>query len=69
MSAGKTYTISEEAYANKKAYVAKYSKEKYEHISLTVPMGEKEHYKELAKEKGMSVTQLFISAVKEVYDK
>ena len=61
--AGKTFTISEQAYANKKAYIAEYNKAKYDRITLNVPAGDKEKYKALAEEKGMSLTELFITAV------
>lgn len=61
--AGKTFTISEQAYANKKAYIAEYNKSKYDRITLNVPAGDKEKYKALAEAKGMSLTELFITAV------
>lgn len=61
--AGKTFTISEQAYANKKAYIAEYNKAKYDRITLNVPAGDKEKYKALAEAKGMSLTELFITAV------
>lgn len=67
MSIGKTFTISEEAYANKKAYVAEYTKANYESITLRIRKGEKAKYKELAQAKGMSLTELFIKAVNEAY--
>lgn len=61
--AGKTFTISEQAYSNKKAYIAEYNKSKYDRITLNVPAGKKAEYKALAESKGMSLTELFITAV------
>lgn len=58
-----TYTISEQAYANKKAYIQSYMKEKYDVISIRVPKGDRERYKELAKARGLSLTQFFIQSV------
>ena len=61
--AGKTFTISEQAYENKKRYIAEYTKAKYDRITIQVPKGKKEYYKALAEAKGMSLTELFITAV------
>ena len=61
----KKYTISDKAYKNKKAYINKYNKEKYDRILLVVPAGKKDYYKNMAEEKGLSLNRLFIEAVEE----
>lgn len=42
-------------------YVNEYKKEKYDRITLLVPKGEKERYKEMAKNSGMSLSEFFVS--------
>lgn len=45
------------------ACVSRYRSKHYDHISITVPKGERERYKALAARLGLSVNQLFIQAV------
>ena len=61
----KKYTISDKAYKNKKAYINKYNKEKYDRILLAVPAGKKDYYKNMAEKRGLSLNRLFIEAVEE----
>lgn len=45
------------------ACVSRYRSKHYDHISITVPKGERERYKALAERLGLSVNQLFIQSV------
>lgn len=63
MSIEKTYTLSEEAYRNKLEYIASYNK-KMARLTIQIEPNEKEHIKALANEKGMSVKELILSAIK-----
>ena len=56
---------SPEGLAAKKAYSSAYSKEHYELITLTVLKGEKEPIKHEAKKRGITLTKLFMTAVKD----
>jgi len=50
---------------NKLAYIREYSKEKYDRINLTVAKGMREHYKDIAESRGMTISSLFTTAVDE----
>ena len=63
MSKGKEYTISEEAYRNKLDYIAEYNK-KMARITIQVTPEEKEHIKALSQDKGMTVKDLILSALR-----
>ena len=63
MSKGKEYTISEEAYRNKLDYIASYNKSKARLVIQLEPE-EKEHIKMLAQDKGMTVKELILSALR-----
>lgn len=45
------------------ACVSRYRSKHYDHISITVPKGERDRYKALAERLGVSVNQLFIQSV------
>lgn len=45
------------------ACVSRYRSKHYDHISVTVPKGERDRYKSLAAKLGVSVNQLFVQAV------
>ena len=45
------------------ACVSRYRSKHYDHISVTVPKGERDRYKSLAARLGLSVNQLFVQAV------
>lgn len=47
------------------ACVSRYRSKHYDHISITVPKGERDRYKSLAARLGVSVNQLFIQAVEQ----
>jgi predicted DNA binding CopG/RHH family protein len=63
MSQKKEYSLSEEAYRNKLDYIASYNK-KFVRIQIQVTPEEKDKIKNLASEKGMSVKELILSAIK-----
>lgn len=63
MSIEKTYTLSEEAYRKKLEYIAAYNK-KMARLTIQLSPEEKEHIKALASDKGMSVKELILSAIK-----
>ena len=63
MSKEKTYTLSEEAYRNKLDYIAEYNK-KQARITIQVTPEEKEKIEALAAEKGMTVKELILTAIK-----
>jgi predicted DNA binding CopG/RHH family protein len=63
MSQKKEYIISEEAYHNKLRYIAEYNR-KMSRLTIQLTPEEKEHIKALASEKGMSVKELILSAIK-----
>ncbi len=48
------------------ACVSRYRSKHYDHISITVPKGERDRYKNAAERLGVSVNQLFINAVEEI---
>ncbi len=47
------------------ACVSRYRSAHYDHISITVPKGERDRYKALAARLGISVNQLFIQSVEQ----
>lgn len=47
------------------ACVSRYRSKHYDHISITVPKGERDRYKALAARLGISVNQLFVQAVEQ----
>jgi predicted DNA binding CopG/RHH family protein len=63
MSVKKEYSLSEEAYRNKLDYIASYNK-KFVRIQIQVTPEERDKIKNLASEKGMSVKELILSAIK-----
>jgi hypothetical protein len=63
MSSKKEYSLSEEAYRNKLDYIASYNK-KFVRIQIQVTPEERDKIKNLAIEKGMSVKELILSAIK-----
>lgn len=63
MSIEKTYTLSEEAYRKKLEYIAEYNK-KMARLTIQITPEEKERIKTLASDKGMSVKELILSAIK-----
>jgi predicted DNA binding CopG/RHH family protein len=63
MSSKKEYSLSEEAYRNKLDYIASYNK-KFVRIQIQVTPEERDKIKNLASEKGMSVKELILSAIK-----
>lgn len=52
-------TVSKKQQANVTRYVSKH----YDQIKITVPKGERDRYKALAAQLGLSVNQLFVQAV------
>jgi uncharacterized protein (DUF1778 family) len=63
MSQKKEYSLSEEAYRNKLEYIASYNK-KFVRIQIQVTPEEKENIKALADEKGMTIKDLILSAIR-----
>ena len=63
MSIEKTYTLSEEAYRNKLDYIAEYNK-KFVRVQIQVTPEERDKIKALAGDKGMSVKELILSAIR-----
>jgi uncharacterized protein (DUF1778 family) len=63
MSSKKEYSLSEEAYRNKLDYIASYNK-KFVRIQIQVTPEEKENIKALADEKGMTIKDLILSAIR-----
>jgi predicted DNA binding CopG/RHH family protein len=63
MSQKKEYSLSEEAYRNKLDYIAEYNK-KFVRVQIQVTPEERDKIKALASEKGMSVKELILSAIK-----
>ena len=63
MSPKKEYSLSEEAYRNKLEYIASYNK-KFVRVQIQVTPGERDRIKALADDKGMSVKELILSAIK-----
>jgi NRPS condensation-like uncharacterized protein len=63
MSKKKSYTLSEKAYRNKLDYIASYNK-KFVRIQIQVTPEEKENIKALADEKGMTIKDLILSAIR-----
>ena len=63
MSVKKEYSLSEEAYRNKLEYIASYNK-KFVRVQIQVTPGERDRIKALASEKGMSVKELILSAIR-----
>jgi len=54
------------AFSDKNAafkYINDYQKEKYDRITIMVKKGEKERYKDLAKERGMSMTEFIVDCI------
>lgn len=63
MSKKKEYRLSEEAYRNKLDYIAEYNK-KFVRVQIQVTPEERDKIKALASDKGMSVKELILSAIK-----
>lgn len=63
MSQKKEYILSEEAYRNKLEYIASYNK-KFVRIQIQVTPEERDKIKALASDKGMSVKELILSAIR-----
>lgn len=63
MSQKKEYSLSEEAYRNKLDYIASYNK-KFVRIQIQVTPEERDKIKALAGDKGMSVKELILSAIR-----
>lgn len=63
MSKEKIYTLSEEAYRNKLDYIASYNK-KFVRIQIQVTPEERARIKALADEKGMTIKDLILSAIR-----
>jgi predicted DNA binding CopG/RHH family protein len=63
MSSKKEYSLSEEAYRNKLDYIASYNK-KFVRIQIQVTPEERDKIKALASEKGMSVKELILIAIR-----
>jgi NRPS condensation-like uncharacterized protein len=63
MSQKKEYSLSEEAYRNKLEYIAEYNK-KFVRVQIQVTPEEKENIKALADEKGMTIKDLILSAIR-----
>ena len=63
MSQKKEYSLSEEAYRNKLDYIASYNK-KFVRVQIQVTPEERDKIKALASEKGMSVKELILSAIR-----
>ena len=63
MSQKKEYSLSEEAYRNKLEYIASYNK-KFVRVQIQVTPEERDRIKALASEKGMSVKELILSAIR-----
>jgi predicted DNA binding CopG/RHH family protein len=63
MSQKKEYSLSEEAYRNKLEYIASYNK-KFVRVQIQVTPEERDKIKALASEKGMSVKELILSAIR-----
>ena len=63
MSKKKEYRLSEEAYRNKLDYIDSYNKSK-SRLTIQLEPEEKEHIKLLAQEKGMTIKELVMSAIK-----
>jgi predicted DNA binding CopG/RHH family protein len=63
MSVKKEYSLSEEAYRKKLEYIASYNK-KFVRVQIQVTPEERDKIKALASEKGMSVKELILSAIK-----
>jgi predicted DNA binding CopG/RHH family protein len=63
MSSKKEYSLSEEAYRNKLDYIAEYNK-KFVRVQIQVTPEERDKIKALASDKGMSVKELILSAIK-----
>ena len=63
MSSKKEYSLSEEAYRNKLDYIASYNKN-FVRVQIQVTPEERDKIKALASEKGMSVKELILSAIR-----
>ena len=63
MSVKKEYSISEEAYRNKLDYIAEYNK-KMSRITIQVPPEEKAEIKEMADNRGMTLKDFIINAIR-----
>ncbi len=63
MSVKKEYSLSEEAYRNKLDYIASYNK-KFVRIQIQVTPEERDKIKAIASDKGMTVKDLILSAIK-----
>ena len=63
MSSKKEYSLSDEAYRNKLDYIASYNK-KFVRVQIQVTPEERDKIKALADDKGMSVKELILSAIR-----
>jgi uncharacterized protein (DUF1778 family) len=63
MSVKKAYSISEEAYRNKLDYIASYNK-KMARLTIQITPEEKAEIKEMADNKGMTLKDFIINAVR-----
>ena len=63
MSAKKEYSISEEAYRNKLDYIAEYNK-KMARLTIQLTPDEKAEIKEMADNKGMTLKDFIINAIR-----
>ena len=63
MSAKREYSISEEAYRNKLDYIAEYNK-KMARLTIQLTPDEKAEIKEMADNKGMTLKDFIINAIR-----
>lgn len=63
MSVKKEYSISEEAYRNKLDYIAEYNK-KMARLTIQLTPDEKAEIKEMADNKGMTLKDFIINAIR-----
>lgn len=63
MSVKKEYSLSDEAYRKKLDYIASYNK-KFVRVQIQVTPEERDKIKAIASEKGMTVKELILSAIK-----
>ena len=50
-------------------YANEFNKENYDKVTIMIPKGEKEHWKTLAKARGLSMTEMVRRAVEEYSEK
>ncbi len=54
---------------NPSKYKNNFAKENYDRIALNVPKGEKERLKQIAKQRGLSMTELIVKALEAYLEK